>query len=246
MIVYFSATGNCRHTAKRIAAALSDRAVSIEEGRYEFELADGEVFGIVTPVYWWQLPIITREYLEKLTLKNAGYTFLVVTYGTMPGCCGEDAGRILEKRGITLDAAFSVCSPDSFTPIFDLSDPKKVEGELMISDAQTDGVIMSVRERVSGNRTHFRTPYAVRKVMDPLYNFIRTTDHFGVSENCIGCGICAKNCPTKAITMSQGRPVWTKTKCAICLRCLHNCPKFAITFKPGFAKTHGQYTNPDR
>ena len=34
MIYYFSATGNCKHVANRIANVIGDRAVSIEEAEY--------------------------------------------------------------------------------------------------------------------------------------------------------------------------------------------------------------------
>ena len=113
MIVYFSGTGNSKYVAERVAAALEDKAVSIEKQGPEITLAEGECFGVVTPTHWWELPVLSREFLEKLELKGATkpYVFLIVTYGTTPGCCGEDARRILQKRGVELTAAFSVKMP---------------------------------------------------------------------------------------------------------------------------------------
>ena len=113
MIVYFSATGNSRHTAERIAAALHTEAVSIEQLPPVIDLAADEVFGVVTPTYFYELPTLTRAFLEKLTLAGAHYTFLVATCGMTPGCCGEDARRILAQRGIVLSASFSVRMPES-------------------------------------------------------------------------------------------------------------------------------------
>ena len=60
MILYFSATGNSEHVARRVAAATGDKVMSIE--RFDAEslrlaLAGGPCqLGFVAPVYAWGLP----------------------------------------------------------------------------------------------------------------------------------------------------------------------------------------------
>jgi flavodoxin len=123
MICYFSATGNCKHVAERIAEATGDRAVSIEGLEPEIQLSEGEVLGLVTPVYFWELPIPMSEFLERANFKmRPSYTYLVVTYGTRTGCSSGHAGKLLKQKGIGLDAAFSIRMPDTWTPDFDLTD----------------------------------------------------------------------------------------------------------------------------
>ena len=50
------------------------------------------------------------------------------------------------------------------------------------------------------------------------------------SHHCIGCGLCAKHCPSQAIRMTgkaQDRPFWTFS-CHSCMRCMNLCPVQAI------------------
>jgi formate hydrogenlyase subunit 6/NADH:ubiquinone oxidoreductase subunit I len=50
---------------------------------------------------------------------------------------------------------------------------------------------------------------------------------------CIGCGLCSRDCPTKAIEMVQGDgkkrlPQLNLSKCVFCYQCAETCPKKAI------------------
>jgi NAD-dependent dihydropyrimidine dehydrogenase PreA subunit/flavodoxin len=244
MILYFSATGNCKYVAEKIAKALSDKAFSIEDVPPSLGLAPEESLGIVTPTNWWELPILIREFLEKLTIEGEHYIFLIATYGTTPGCCGEDARRVLKKRGIILNASFSVKMPDNWTPIFDLSDPKKVAEQNEAAEESIEKLIPRIHRKEQGNHTERRAPYFVRLFTDPLLNSERRTKNFYVEDTCIGCGLCARRCPVQAIEIKNKKPVWVKDQCALCLRCLHHCPKFAIQYGNGKTKKHGQYLNP--
>jgi Pyruvate/2-oxoacid:ferredoxin oxidoreductase delta subunit len=247
MICYFSATGNCKYAAERIAAALGDRAMSIADAGRDISLSEGEIFGIVTPTYFWELPAPTREFLSKAVLPDAGkhYLFLTATYGTTPGCCGEDARLILKKRGYVLNASFSLKMPDSWTPFFNLSDPEKTARQNRKAEIEIAGIISRIQAGEKGNHTNCRIPYVFRFLTNPLLIAASRTKNFYAEDTCIGCGLCAEKCPVQAIEMQNGRPVWVKKRCALCLGCLHRCPKFAIQYGNGRTKLHGQYRNPN-
>lgn len=49
-----------------------------------------------------------------------------------------------------------------------------------------------------------------------------------MTEACIGCGICADNCPAKAITISNGRAQVDRGACIHCFCCHELCPQQAV------------------
>lgn len=48
------------------------------------------------------------------------------------------------------------------------------------------------------------------------------------STGCIGCGICAKNCPMEAVTVDNSLAAIDYEKCSQCETCIEKCPKKAI------------------
>ena len=246
MILYFSATGNCKHVAEKVAEALGDRAGSVLTSADSIHLKKGEYFGIVTPTYFVELPTIIREFLEKMSVEAEGdnYVFVIATYGTTPGCTGADAKKLLKAKGLLMDAAFSVKMPDNWTVWFDLSDTQKVDAQNERAELELDKVIERVRNKEQGNHMSLRVPYFVRFFSDIAFSSARKTKNLHLEEGCIGCGLCAEKCPVNAIEIRDGKPVWVKDRCALCLGCLHRCPKFVIQYGNGVTKKHGQYKNP--
>ena len=125
MILYFSATGNCKYVAARLAAAFGQETVSIvdciRDGVYAFT---DDTIGIVVPTYFWGLPSIVKEFLGKAEF-HTDYLYLISTYGTTPGASDAMASKAI--RGKTIDAFYSVRMPDTWTPMFDLTNQKKID-----------------------------------------------------------------------------------------------------------------------
>ena len=48
-------------------------------------------------------------------------------------------------------------------------------------------------------------------------------------ELCVGCGLCAGNCPEQAISMNSGQAEIDVKRCRECYTCVQVCPQGAIT-----------------
>ena len=247
MILYFSATGNSEYVAKRIAAETGDITVSIADC-YKKQIFSFEekykTLGIATPTYSWGLPVIVTEFLQKLNLSSKpNYIYFIATYGTTPGQTGRFVNDILAPKGLPLSARFSVKMPDTWTPIFDLSDKEKVRRTNDKAECEIDGVIDKIRTSAVGDFMKNKLPYPIAGIGHRLeYDSMRQTKNFSVEDTCIGCGLCEKSCPVSAVKLKGGRPEWIKKQCVMCLGCLHRCPRFAIQYGKK-TKKHGQYTH---
>ena len=157
MILYFSATGNGKYISEEIAEKTNETCMSIVDcirgDKYVFS---GEtIFGIVVPTYFWRLPRIVAEYLDKLRIENCGYTFFLASYGTTTGKAGSMAKDIMAHHGQKFDAYYSVIMPDTWTPVFDLTDKERVD---VFTDVRNLQSVMATGKRTDMDSIKIRIP----------------------------------------------------------------------------------------
>lgn len=156
--------------------------------------------------------------LYALVLEDTpSYLWFLSTYGTSAGQVGRFANEIMQRkvRRINLHAEQGI-----------------------------DFAIERMQSQSADDYMRSKVPTAAARLFYALeYDAMRKTSHFKVENSCVGCGLCAKNCPVSAIEMRDKKPVWVKDRCVMCLSCLHHCPKFSIQYG-NRTKRHGQYTNP--
>ncbi len=252
MIFYFSATGNCKYVAERIAHATNDTCCSIVESERSeqntsYNHEKNHIIGIISPTYGLGIPSLVIDFLKSLELdfSDNTYFYFVATYGTTPGHSGYYANKYLKQNTkVEFNAYYSVKMPDTWTPMFDLSDKEKVDEINRNVEPQLDDIISHIQKRSYGDFMKNKIPHFTAFIYKPYYDHMRKTGKFIVEDTCIGCGLCAKRCPINAIEMKDNKPTWVKDKCVMCLGCLHRCPEFAIQYG-NKTKKHGQYTNPN-
>jgi len=246
MIFYFSGTGNSKHVADVISKKTGEKVISmsdcLKKMQFDFKLKKGERIGFVYPVYYWGLPSVVKDFVKSMSIEKYGkhYAYSVATCGVATGSADEDLAKLLSKRGIRLNASFAVKMVDNYTLVFSVKNKEKNEKKNDSAKETIENIAFLVDNRTSGYHNPYRSLWMFSPIAHVSYELGRTTSPFKVSEDCIGCGICVKNCPTNTISMEYGKPMWINKKCSQCLSCLHHCPVNAITFGP-LTKKNGQY-----
>jgi len=249
MILWYSGCGNSRFVAETLSKELGDdNMIFIPEATRQaaaLEFGPDEALGIVFPVYSWSVPKLVSEFLRTVSIKcKPSYIFAACTCGDQTGLTYEHLCKDLSKQGLQLDAFFSFQMPETYInlPGFSLDTPENTKRKIDGTKESLSEVIGLIKQRAQGNYDKLRGSKTFLKsyILKPLFYGLLITDRkFRVSDACIGCGICAKNCPLQNITIENDRPKWNG-HCTNCMSCYHRCPKNAINFGNA-TRGKGQY-----
>lgn len=239
MIFYFSGTGNSRWVAQTLASMINDTASDISKIEVIPPLTDEQQIGLVFPIYAWGAPEPVIAFAKNLH-QSAAFTFGICT-------CGADAGKALKKlsKYFYLDSCYSLMMPNNYIIGGKEMDVEKKENCIQKIKSASD-ILQNIAQEITQKKPVYHVeegtfPRLKSSIANWGFNhFARTTKPFHVTDACIGCGLCEKNCPAHTITLHDKKPFWDKP-CFQCLRCIHECPTAAIQY--GASTTNkGRYT----
>lgn len=242
MIFYFTGTGNSLAAAKKLLVKgeqLINMAEARNAGEFTYTVPEHERVGFVYPEYCGSVGATVLEFVRNLKLIHPHYVYAVATCG---GNHSQSAGCIkhaLQQRGIPLHNAFYVQMPNNAVMFMPLHSPEKDEKMLQAVNPQ----ILKIREEIVHHTVRPIVYGTMAKLMQKAYQLSAKTKKFFAEESCIGCGLCARNCPDHAIRMENGKPVWVKETCDICGACINRCPVQAIQYGKA-TKKRGRYVHP--
>lgn len=242
MILWYSGCGNSRFVADTLAHGLAEENMVFipEAARNNMVLDFGsdQILGIVFPVYSWSVPRLVSEFISTVRITGKpSYVFAACTCGDETGLTARHLKKDLARRNLTLDAFFSFQMPETYVnlPGFKLDTPENAHRKITETGENLKEAVKLIKEHTKGNFDKLKgnASFLKSNILKPLFYGLLITDRkFNISDDCIGCGICAKHCPLQNITMQNDRPKWNG-HCTNCMSCYHRCPKNAINFGKG-------------
>ena len=207
--IYFSGTGNTKYCMEEFAKSTGDRAVSIESDEAIEILRNSDEIAFGYPVYFSDIPRIVKSFiLQHANMFCGKRIFIIVTLGLFSGDGAGLAARLLK-------------TPSENTALISAAQKKIMQTAEYIKRGRypKDGLsFFHLIAGLFGQRLWFKLH--AKELREHLN--IRT-------ERCIGCGICAANCPSKSLYIENNKAVFHPGSCTICYRCINNCPAKAIT-----------------
>ena len=234
MILCFSGTGNSKYVAQRIADALGDEILNLNDRIKASDTSTvetGERLIIVTPTYAWRIPRVVRDWLLKTKLHGAKQACFVMTCGSEIGNADKYNRDLCVEKGLVCMGTAQIVMPENYIAMF--SAPQADEAREIVAKAEPsiDRAIAAIQHNqpFAPTRNNLYDRFMSGPVNLIFYKFFVNADALTVSDACIGCRQCAKRCPMNNVTLKDGKPVWGKN-CTHCMACICYCPKEAIEY----------------
>lgn len=235
-IYYFSGTGNGLMAAKQLGEELGAQIFPVtRELAEEKPLIECGKCILIFPAYAYGPPPLVRTFLKSADFK-CGYFAAIATCGTTSGGALAAVKKLLAKKGQKLHYAIKVQSVENYIHFFGFP---KDDIVTVRTDSQRTKVKIAA-EMIKMNATNkirsfrpFSRAFSIAFTVASAHLFC---PRYRVLDTCTGCGFCASICPSAAITMRDGKPVFAAKKCDHCQSCLSLCPSKALRFwkiKPG-------------
>ena len=234
MILYFSGTGNSRHAAKRIAAALNDTLLDLNE---RIKAGDTSPVGtgadlvVVTPTYAWRIPRIVRDWLLKTQLVGAKRVWFVMTCGGEIGSADGYNRALCQEKGLISMGTAQIVMPENYIAMFRAPGVEEARQVVARAEPDIDAVIAAVRagRAFAPTRNNLYDRFMSGPVNPVFYRFFVKARAFRAGDRCTSCGKCTGLCPMNNITLRGGKPVWGD-RCTHCMACICYCPAEAIEY----------------
>ena len=234
MIFFFSGTGNSKYAARRIADALGDTLLSLNDRIRAGDTTPvdtGERLVIVTPTSAWRIPRIVRDWLLRTELRGAKQVWFVMTCGSELGNADRYNRALCRAKGLGCMGTAQLVMPENYIAMFGVPQAEEARKIVARAEPDLDRAIAAIRAGLpfAPTRSNLYDRFMSGPVNPIFYSLCVKANAFTVSDACTGCGQCARRCPTGSIALRGGKPVWGKA-CTHCMACICYCPAEAIEY----------------
>lgn len=256
-ILYFSAVGSTKVTAELLAELLSQNTqminrmegnpvslASIEDEDAQTVAAEAGLLVFCYPTYYLKPAPPMRQFAAGLqSFKSVKPCYIITTCELYSENSMRRLARILTAKGLVINGCKALRAPGSdVTAVLDarlvpwlyrfgrdFEAGLHAAAEEILSAAE-DGSSTSVRQAPPWlPPPRWYTPLTQLVQVTALNHFDLVKYRLGaLGERCTCCGLCAADCPAKAITMGKDGVRIEAGQCLLCCRCIHRCPQRAI------------------
>ena len=234
MIAYFTGTGNSRYVAERIAAAVHDELLSLNEKIKNNDTTSVPVDGalvVVTPTYAWRIPRAVNTWIEETELTGAREIYFVMTCGGEIGNAAKYNRLLCAKKRCRYMGTAEIVMPENYIAMFDAPDEKEAAQIIKAAEPSIQRAADCIKkgEMLPAPRNNIYDRFMSLAINPVFYSTCVKDRAFVTDERCVDCGKCAELCPMNNIVIEGGRPIW-RGNCTHCMACICYCPMDAIEY----------------
>jgi len=251
-IYFFTGTGNSLKVAKEISNEIDNCELIPMAALTEKDVIKPNVekVGFIFPLYFYGLPKIVQNFIEKTELSNSSYIFSVTTAMYGDGLAIKQVEDLLKIKNKKLNSAFYINMPTNY--IISMNPPSKKKQSTIFKKAEgkvkkiIDFINNSIDKKDRETFLYNAITSSKKSYKNWSENSNSNNSKFWIKEDrCNSCKICVKVCPVNDIEINEIFPIWKDdNKCQQCLSCINKCPSMAIQFG-GETLKRERYSNPE-
>ncbi|MEE1354502.1 MAG: EFR1 family ferrodoxin [Absicoccus porci] len=167
--------------------------------------------------------------MRKAQFKGSKQIYFVATCAETPWITAKYTKKLADEKHFEVLGFRSILMPQSY-----------ITGGLSTPDAENKKILLFAEPKIDELAPQIKAGEKIPEeplgkswmstITNPMmYATMMSAKKFAVSDKCIGCGKCERNCPLGNIHLIDGKPVWGKN-CTQCNACIGGCPVGAIEY----------------
>lgn len=242
LVIYFSQTGNTQEIAKCIAEGISNVTGQCDKvnlnGVDVKLLANYDLIGIGSPVFYYKEPFNVRDFIESLFDLKGQHWFVFCTHGNVIGNFFPSMNDLLKKKGAIVIGFFNSYANITvpFYPSYSYTSGHPDEHDFNAARSFGEKIALRSPKIINQKSPLIPIPGPVSseewikdaEIITPEYLDQVSPKLTIDGDKCSLCHTCEESCPVQGIDIEM-EPPRIQQPCIYCWRCVNVCPTLAIS-----------------